>query len=71
MYARLDSLKVSVSQLISNNDVACNDISFMSKFSKGKLLDILNDQLEIISECATNIYEKIQKHRRTECTIRF
>lgn len=70
IYTRLDSLKVSVSQLISNSDSTLNNF-FVSKLCKGKLLDILNDQLEIISECAANIYEKIQKHRRTECTIRF
>ena len=55
MYSRIDSLKASLEQVISNK------IDFVDRFSKHKISDILNDYLEIISECATNMYRKIQQ----------
>lgn len=55
MYSKVDSLKASLEQVMSNK------IDFVDRFSKHKISDILNDNLEIISECATNMYRKIQQ----------
>lgn len=60
MYARVDSLKASLEQVMSNKNYV-NRLDFVDRFSKHKISDILNDQLEIISECATNIYRKVQQ----------
>ena len=60
MYAVVDSIKVSLEQLMKN-EFYTNRLDFVDRLSKEKIFDILNDHLEIISECASNMYRKIQQ----------
>ena len=60
MYSRVDSIKVSLEQLMKD-EFYINRSDFVDRLSKEKIFDILNDHLEIISECASNMYMKIQE----------